>query len=66
MDVLSPPSWIVVSLALMIVTHVLGIWWSRRYPCATGYYIRAAAAVILQGTWVWLFVRGLALVLQTC
>ncbi len=54
----------IVTALMNIEAYFIGVWWSSRYPCATGYYVRAGAGVAIHGVLMWYFVRGLSLALE--
>ena len=64
MEFLPPIAWVTLSATMMVETHIVGIGWSRYHRCETAQHIRAAAAVLIQGAWLWLFIRGLTLSLR--
>ena len=49
---------------LHVEAYFLGVWWSDRYPCETGYHLRSLGAVAIHGALAWIFVRGLVLALR--
>ncbi len=54
----------IVTGVMNVQAYLLGVWWSSRHPCETGWHLRAAAGVAIHGALVWYFVRGLALSLE--
>jgi len=64
MEFLPPIAWVAFSATMMVETHIAGIWWSRHYRCETAQHLRSAAAVLIHGAWLWLFIRGLTLSLR--
>jgi len=64
MEFLPPVAWVTFSATMMVETHIAGIGWSRHYRCETAQHIRAVAAVLFQGAWLWMFIRGLSMSLR--
>ena len=64
MELLPPLGWVALSAMLNVETYLLGVWWSTRYDCEIGWYLRALGGVAIHGALIWVLVRGLALSLR--